>query len=74
MKNLSKVMGLMLIVIFMMGLAFPAGAQDNVIAAESCDYGGIIQSIEAVDELTVKFTLCQPDPAFPVQYRKGRGF
>jgi ABC-type transport system substrate-binding protein len=34
------------------------------LAAESCDYGGKISSIEAVDELTVRFTLCKPDPAF----------
>jgi ABC-type transport system substrate-binding protein len=34
------------------------------VAAESCDYGGKIQSIEAVDPLTVVFTLCRPDPAF----------
>jgi len=34
------------------------------VAAESCDYGGKILSIEAVDELTVVFTLCSPDPAF----------
>jgi ABC-type transport system substrate-binding protein len=33
--------------------------------APNCDYGGEIKSIEAVDELTVKFTLCVPDPAFP---------
>lgn len=32
-----------------------------------CDYGGKIQSIEAVDELTVKFTFCVPHPAFPSQ-------
>ena len=32
--------------------------------AGSCDYGGKILSIEAVDELTVVFTLCRPDPAF----------
>ena len=30
-----------------------------------CGYGGNIQAIEAVDELTVKFTFCNPDPAFP---------
>ncbi|MBW8012682.1 MAG: peptide ABC transporter substrate-binding protein [Chloroflexi bacterium] len=35
------------------------------VSAESCDYGGKILSIEAVDELTVVFTLCSPDPAFP---------
>ncbi|HUF40304.1 MAG TPA: hypothetical protein VMN57_17430, partial [Anaerolineales bacterium] len=30
------------------------------LAADSCDYGGKISSVEAVDELTVKFTLCKP--------------
>jgi ABC-type transport system substrate-binding protein len=30
-----------------------------------CEYGGLIKSIEAVDDLTVKFTLCSPDVAFP---------
>lgn len=34
-------------------------------AAPSCDYGGEFLSMEAVDETTVKFTLCYPDPAFP---------
>jgi len=33
-------------------------------SADSCDYGGEFKSIEAVDEFTVKFTLCTPDPAF----------
>jgi peptide/nickel transport system substrate-binding protein len=33
--------------------------------APSCDYGGEFKTIEAVDEYTVKFTLCYPDPAFP---------
>ncbi len=37
------------------------------VAADSCDYGGKISSIEAVDELTVKFTMCKPDPAFPAK-------
>jgi ABC-type transport system substrate-binding protein len=35
------------------------------VVAPNCDYGGKIKSIEAVDELTVKFTMCNPDPAFP---------
>jgi ABC-type transport system substrate-binding protein len=34
------------------------------VAAENCDYGGKISSIEAVDEYTVVFNLCKPDPAF----------
>lgn len=32
--------------------------------APDCNYGGNMKSIEAVDELTVKFTLCAPEPAF----------
>ncbi len=34
------------------------------VAAENCDYGGKISSIEAADEFTVVFNLCKPDPAF----------
>ncbi|HET9906430.1 MAG TPA: ABC transporter substrate-binding protein [Anaerolineales bacterium] len=34
------------------------------VEAESCDYGGEFQSIEAVDQYTVKFSLCYPDGAF----------
>ena len=34
------------------------------VAAANCDYGGRVSSIEAVDELTVVFTLCSPQPAF----------
>jgi ABC-type transport system substrate-binding protein len=33
--------------------------------APDCEYGGEVKSIQAVDEFTVKFTLCVPDPAFP---------
>ena len=38
---------------------------DTSYAAVNCDYGGIMKSIEAVDDLTVKFTLCTSDVAFP---------
>ncbi len=38
-----------------------------VVAAESCEYGGLIQEIAATDELTVQFTMCAPDPAFPAK-------
>jgi len=48
--------------------AAPAGPfEPMVMAAESCDYGGLFKSIEAVDEKTVKFTLCYPDVAFPAK-------
>jgi peptide/nickel transport system substrate-binding protein len=54
-----------------MAPAAPAEAQgqavvtDTSYSAASCDYGGILKSIEIVDDLTVKFTLCTPDVAFP---------
>ena len=35
--------------------------------ADPCAYGGEIKSIEAVDDMTVKFSLCYPDPAFPAK-------
>lgn len=38
---------------------------DKSYSAVSCDYGGVIKSIDIVDDLTVKFTLCKPDVAFP---------
>jgi ABC-type transport system substrate-binding protein len=34
------------------------------VEAPDCEYGGEFKAIEAVDEFTVKFTLCYPDPAF----------
>ncbi len=34
---------------------------------DPCAYGGIIKDIVAVDELTVRFDLCVPDPAFPAK-------
>ncbi|MCS6843917.1 MAG: ABC transporter substrate-binding protein [Caldilineales bacterium] len=41
--------------------AAPAAEEDP------CAYGGIIKDIVAVDELTVRFDLCVPDPAFPAK-------
>ncbi len=37
------------------------------LAAPDCTYGGELKSIAAVDAETVKFTLCQPDVAFPAK-------
>jgi ABC-type transport system substrate-binding protein len=37
------------------------------VVAPDCNYGGEFKSIEAVDANTVKFTLCNPDPAFPAK-------
>jgi ABC-type transport system substrate-binding protein len=45
--------------------AAPAKAEMmKKIEAPNCDYGGSMKAIEALDERTVKFTLCTPDPAF----------
>ena len=33
-------------------------------SAESCDYGGKVLSVTALDEYTVEFKLCKSDPAF----------
>lgn len=40
------------------------GGEFTSVAADSCDYGGKISSIEATDTHEVVFTLCSPDPAF----------
>jgi ABC-type transport system substrate-binding protein len=32
--------------------------------APNCDYGGKIKSIKALDQYTVEFAMCKPDPAF----------
>jgi ABC-type transport system substrate-binding protein len=59
-----------LAVLVLTTIVVPGGAQAQDFepmsySAENCDYGGEFLTIEAVDELTVKFTLCYPDPAFP---------
>jgi ABC-type transport system substrate-binding protein len=43
----------------------PATATADKYEAPDCNYGGLMKSIEAVDEKTIKFTLCASDPAFP---------
>ncbi len=43
----------------------PAMFEPMSLAAPDCDYGGLIKEIAAVDENTVQFTMCVPDPAFP---------
>jgi len=39
--------------------------------AGGCDYGGRVDSIEALDEFTVQFNLCGPHPAFLAQIAFG---
>jgi peptide/nickel transport system substrate-binding protein len=35
-----------------------------VLAAPDCEFGGLIREVAALDEHTVRFTMCRPDPAF----------
>ncbi len=54
--------------LFILSFSLPVLAQDaNLmsVSAENCDYGGEFKSIEAVDSMTVRFTLCYADAAFP---------
>jgi peptide/nickel transport system substrate-binding protein len=68
MKSKFPVLSLLFLVVLVLGMALPAVGQDLASkSAESCDYGGELKSIEALDALTVKFTLCVPDPAFPAK-------
>ena len=36
----------------------------TTLSVPDCEYGGLIQSIEATDQYTVTFNLCRSDPAF----------
>jgi ABC-type transport system substrate-binding protein len=42
----------------------PMAFEPMSVSAGNCDYGGKILDITALDELTVQFNLCKPDPAF----------
>ena len=56
-----------ILVLLLLGLMLaPAGAQDELLsfAAADCDYGGNLKSVEALDMLTVRVTLCNPDAIF----------
>ena len=80
MKRVLRLFALTMIVVLALGLMAPAFAQDAIepltpnmtvtdglvtYAADSCDYGGTIQSISATASNQVVFTLCEPDGAFP---------
>jgi len=48
-----------------------AGFVGTSLEAGGCDYGGRVDSITAIDEFTVDFTLCGPHPAFLAQIAFG---
>ena len=56
-----------LLLLLVLGISLvPAAAQEEMLtfAAADCNYGGNLSSIEAVDALTVRVTLCNPDAIF----------
>ena len=79
-QKLSKLFALLVVFSLLLAACAPAATEEpteeptaappeeafagDILDAGSCDYGGKILSIEAVDRLTVVFTLCRPDPAF----------
>jgi peptide/nickel transport system substrate-binding protein len=68
MKKMLRVTTILAIVVLVLGLAGPVPTRASLLKYETdCSYGGEIKSIEAVDKLTVKFTFCYPDPAFPAK-------
>jgi peptide/nickel transport system substrate-binding protein len=69
MKSILRLLALAGLTGAALGLTMPLAAQDSMmsLSAESCEYGGEFQSVEAVDEYTVRFTLCFPDPGLPAK-------
>jgi peptide/nickel transport system substrate-binding protein len=67
MKRALRFLGTLLSGVLVLAMAIPAAGQGSLLSysAPDCKYGGNIKSIEAVDAATVKFTFCNPDPAFP---------
>ncbi len=68
MLNKLRLLPLLVALTLVLGMALPVVGQDLLAVSTDCaaeGYTGQFASIEAVDELTVKFTLCYPDPAFP---------
>jgi peptide/nickel transport system substrate-binding protein len=71
-RNLSVLLSLVVLASMVLaacggGAATQAPAVAEVPAtlkAPDCNFGGNLKSVEAVDELTVKFTFCAPEPAF----------
>ncbi|MCE2471528.1 MAG: peptide ABC transporter substrate-binding protein [Anaerolineae bacterium] len=62
-----KVLCRLLMLLLVIGLLIaPAAGQDEMLSfsAADCDYGGNLNSVEALDSLTVQITLCNTDALF----------
>ena len=68
MKSIGRMLPVLLLAALLGILALPVAAQDmdySKLEAPNCDYGGLLRSIEMVDQYTVKMSLCSASPAFP---------
>jgi peptide/nickel transport system substrate-binding protein len=67
MKSIGRMLPVLLLAALLGILALPVAAQDmdySKLEAPNCDYGGLLRSIEMVDQYTVKMSLCSSSPAF----------
>ena len=67
MRTCCRTLSILVLLLLTMGLMIaPVAGQDDLLSfgAEDCDYGGNLKSVEAVDSLTVRITLCNPDALF----------
>jgi len=67
-KRSSSLLVVVLTVLVVLSLSAPLFAQEPTATTAECGsegYGGNWKSLEMVDSMTLKITLCNPDPAFP---------
>lgn len=67
MKRAFRILSLALLLTVALGIVFQTAAQDMMKVEAECGAANNtsnFQSIEVVDAMTVKFVLCNPDPAF----------
>jgi len=67
MNKIRAILPLVLLLLLTLSLIVaPAAGQDEMLSfsAADCDYGGNLKSVEALDELTVRVTLCNTDALF----------
>ena len=67
MNTHRRKLSILVLLLLALGLTLlPAASQGDLLSfsAADCDYGGNLKSVEAVDELTVVVTLCNPDAIF----------
>ena len=65
MNKFNRLTKLLVVLLAVVALV-PAASADDLLsfAAADCDYGGNLKSVEALDELTVRVTLCNTDALF----------